>query len=120
MRSSAILCKTMATVSGGAKFCPLCNFVGPSIRIWLSHLRAVHSNDPHFNVMCGIDGCTTTPKSFSALYFHIYRKHPKLIASSVRLESEGEPEDSNDLISSNDLDHLSDVEGTVALKKKFT
>ena len=41
----------------------------------LSHLRAVHSNDPGFNVTCGIKGCAVTLKSFRSLYQHIYRKH---------------------------------------------
>ena len=62
------------------KYCPLCSFVGPSVGILLGHLRTVHSSDPRFNVTCGLDGCTTTSKSFSALYSHIYRKHPNMIA----------------------------------------
>lgn len=46
----------------------------------LSHLRIVHSHDPHFHMACGIGGCATTSKSFSALYSHIYHKHPELIS----------------------------------------
>ena len=55
--------------------CPLCVFHAPNIRLVLSHLRLVHSSDPRFSVMCGIGGCSTTSKSFSALYQHIYKKH---------------------------------------------
>lgn len=59
--------------------CPLCNsFEYPSIPLLLSHLRTVHSNDPRFHVTCGIDGCTVTLRSFSALYSHIYRHHPNV------------------------------------------
>lgn len=59
--------------------CPLCTFEAPDVTIILSHLRTVHSNDPHFIVSCGLDGCTTTSRSFSALYSHIYRRHPDII-----------------------------------------
>ena len=59
--------------------CPLCTFEAPDMTIILSHLRKVHSNDPHFIVSCGLDGCTTTSRSFSALYSHIYRRHPDII-----------------------------------------
>ena len=55
--------------------CPLCAFYAHNIRLVLSHLRLVHSSDPRFSVVCGIGGCSTTSKSFSSLYQHIYRKH---------------------------------------------
>ena len=56
--------------------CPICaTFVAPSLTYLLSHLRLVHSHDPRFNVACGLDGCTYSARSFSALYSHIYRKH---------------------------------------------
>ena len=41
----------------------------------LSHLCLVHSNDSGFCVQCGINGCSYTVKSFSAVYSHIYRIH---------------------------------------------
>ena len=34
------------------------------MRIILSHLCLVHSNDPHFLVSCGLNGCATASKSF--------------------------------------------------------
>lgn len=55
--------------------CPMCVFAASSISLVLSHLRLVHSSDPHFCVTCGIGGCCTTTKSFSALYQHIRKKH---------------------------------------------
>ena len=56
--------------------CPICaTFVAPSLPYLLSHLRLVHSHDPRFNVACGLNGCTYSARSFSALYSHIYRKH---------------------------------------------
>ena len=54
----------------------MCTFEAPSVKIVLSHLRSVHSNDPKFNVMCGLDGCSSTFRTFSGLYSHIYRRHP--------------------------------------------
>ena len=61
------------------KNCPLCAFEAPEIPLVLSHLRVVHSSDPHFAVTCGLDGCVTTSKSFAALYSHIYRHHTEVI-----------------------------------------
>ena len=42
----------------------------------LIHLYLVHGNDLHFSIQCGIHGCSYTGRSFSALYSHIYYKHP--------------------------------------------
>lgn len=61
-----------------SKKCPLCNFHSPNIPLLLSHLRSVHSSDPHFVVTCGLDGCTVSSRSFSALYSHVYRQHPNI------------------------------------------
>ena len=58
--------------------CPFttrCTFVAANIPLILSHLRAVHSSDPDFFATCGIDGCSSTLRSFRSLYQHIYRKH---------------------------------------------
>ena len=52
-------------------FCPLCTFQFSSVGDVLSHLRLVHSSDPHFVVTCGLDGCAKSATSFSALYSHI-------------------------------------------------
>ena len=49
------------------------SFGALSITTLLSHLRSVHSMDPHFHVTCGIDGCVNTLKTFPALYSRIYR-----------------------------------------------
>ena len=61
------------------KYCSLCGLETPSIAKLLSHLRLVHSHDPKFLVTCGLNGCATTSRSFSALYSHIYRRHPDII-----------------------------------------
>lgn len=44
----------------------------------LRHIREVH---PHFtsSVVCGLDGCSATPKTFQALRKHIYRYNKNLL-----------------------------------------
>lgn len=43
----------------------------------------MHSSDANFSVTCGLHGCATTSKSFSALYTHIYRRHPHIIKKRI-------------------------------------
>ena len=65
--------KMMSKIS--AKKCPMCSFEAPTVKLVLSHLRSVHSNDPRFHVMCGIDGCARTYRRYSGLHSHLYRCH---------------------------------------------
>ena len=58
------------------RVCPMCHFEVPTMALCLSHLRLVNGSDPRFCVQCGIDGCSYSGRSFSALYTHIYRNHP--------------------------------------------
>ena len=57
----------------------MCTFEASTVSIILRHLRTVHASDANFSVTCGLGGCRTTSKSFSALYSHIYRHHPDII-----------------------------------------
>ena len=59
--------------------CPPCSYTAATIQSILSHIRAFHANDANFCVLCGIDGCATSSRSFSALYFHVYRHHHEFI-----------------------------------------
>jgi len=59
--------------------CPLCPYNSCGVKDVLSHIRAYHSNEPNFCVTCGLDGCSTTLKTFSGLYSHVYRQHSKYI-----------------------------------------
>ena len=70
---------SVAVKTVASKCCPLCSVVAVSVTLLLSHLRCAHASDPNFDVICGLSGCKTTLQSFSALYFHIYRKHPYII-----------------------------------------
>ena len=83
--------------------CPMCSFEAPSMALNLNHLRLVHSNDSGFRVQCGISGCSYTAKSFSALYSHIYRKHPTSGVIQRRHRSQGEQESSSAVTVSTDL-----------------
>ena len=75
--SSVHLCvESTVSMSIGSYKCPMCQFETPTMVLNLSHLRLLHSNDPRFSVQCGIDSCSYTGGSFSALYSHIYRHHP--------------------------------------------
>ncbi len=55
--------------------CPFCNYFAPSFKLYISHLRIVHSRDPSFQVICGIVGCTQTFRAFAAFNTHVYRHH---------------------------------------------
>ena len=59
--------------------CPLCFYTTTTIKGVLSHIRAFHANEPHFCVVCGLDGCSTTSTTFSELYSHVYRHHSDCI-----------------------------------------
>ena len=55
--------------------CPLCGYLSPTLSLYVSHLRLVHSKDDNFRITCGIDQCTEVFGAFAALNSHIYRHH---------------------------------------------
>ena len=61
--------------SGSQYKCPLCHYATITVKDVLSHIRAFHANEPNFCVVCGLDGCSTTSKTFAGLYTHVYRHH---------------------------------------------
>ena len=69
----------MAALKDSDCRCPLCSYNATTIQSILSHIRAFHANDPNFCVPCGLDGCATSLRSFSALYSHVYRHHSEFI-----------------------------------------
>lgn len=75
------------TLTISEKLCHLCTFESLSVSGILGHLRRIHSSDPHFIVRCGLDGCASTFRSFSASYSHIYRHHPGVIKKRDRVEA---------------------------------
>ena len=59
--------------------CPLCGSPSFTFKLYVSHLRLVHSKDPAFNIMCGVDGCREIFGAFSAFNSHVYRHHRPVI-----------------------------------------
>lgn len=60
---------------GSTVECSLCGYLSPTLSLYVSHLRLVHSKDKTFHVTCGIDKCTEVFGAFAALNSHIYRHH---------------------------------------------
>lgn len=61
---------------GSVKKCPLCEYYSPSLVLYVSHLRLVHSHDPSFRVSCDLGGCEGQVfRAFSAFNSHVYRRH---------------------------------------------
>lgn len=100
----------MEQSSGPFKVCSLCGcFEYSTIPMLLSHLRIIHSSDPRFHVTCGVDGCSVTSRSFSALYSHIYRRHPGIVkkrqSSLVHVEPQVQQLSFSTSMSQNSDDH---------------
>lgn len=56
--------------------CWICHsFAAPSLKAIIRHIGSVHSNDPNFNVCCGIQGCSRRYKNYHSFRRHFYRKH---------------------------------------------
>lgn len=62
-------------MASNAEQCALCRFLSPSVALYVSHLRLVHSTDSTFHVSCNIAGCSQEFRSFSSFNSHIYRWH---------------------------------------------
>lgn len=55
--------------------CPLCTSPSSTLKLYVSHLRVMHSKDPSFNILCGIGDCREVFRTFSAFNSHVYRHH---------------------------------------------
>ena len=86
--------------------CRLCGSRLPTLRLWISHLRLVHSSDPNFSVCCGIDGCQGTYTKFSSFNTHLYRNHRDIICKSS-LSNSTDGNEAFEFDSSNDADFSS-------------
>ena len=54
-----------------AKRYPLCNFLAPTVSLWLGHIRSVHSDGSGFLIEC----CSTQYTKCASFVSHMYRKH---------------------------------------------
>lgn len=83
--------------------CPLCRHSLPTLKLFVSHLRVLHSKDPSFSILCGVRGCREVFGAFSAFSSHIYRHHrsdmgiSSLPKSSTCVLSSPEMSDPSDL-----------------------
>ena len=59
----------------GLYSCPLCSSPSPTLKLYVSHLRVLHSKDPLFSILCGVRGCREVFRTFSAFNSHIYNRH---------------------------------------------
>ena len=55
--------------------CNMCNAVVDNFSLLISHFQRVHREDPNFFVLCGINGCGKTYKTFYRYRSHINRTH---------------------------------------------
>ena len=82
--------------------CTLCSgeFLAPSERLLLTHIRLAHSQDPDFSVQCSFSGCSRTFKNFRTYQNHRL-KHSQ-VAGLIRDVSE--EDDSAESDADNDVD----------------
>ena len=75
--------------------CSLCDhFSATSIGGVLRHVGAVHVHEPHFHLVCGINGCPRTYQNYNSFRKHLRRRHAKyLVTSGCEAPSETSTED---------------------------
>ena len=82
-RLSAVHAAAMAT---NVLKCPLCGSLSLTFKLYVSHLRLVHSKDPSFHIMCEVGGCREVFRAFSAFNSHVYRHHRAAIGVDTEAE----------------------------------
>lgn len=56
--------------------CTICLlFTCTTLRLLLSHIYMQHSQEPGFNVRCGVNGCPRTYNKYNSFYRHLHREH---------------------------------------------
>ena len=55
--------------------CQLCGYLSPNLRVYVSHLRLVHSKESQFSLVCGIQECSQHFSTFGAYNSHVYHMH---------------------------------------------
>lgn len=81
--------------------CNLCvGFLAVSLRLLLNHLGRNHRNDPNFHLLCGINGCARTYRSFYSFRNHVVNKHADLfnINKHAVPDTDGHIEEGLDLV----------------------
>ena len=76
------------------KPCQLCDFIAPSLKYLLKHLRQVHSHQPGFRITCRLSGCQRVFRTFDVYRNHVYAIHKE--QESIVPEVSGPPADDPD------------------------
>ena len=76
------------------KPCQLCDFIAPSLKYLLKHLRQVHSHQPGFQITCRLSGCQRVFRTFDVYRNHVYAIHKE--QESIVPEVSGPPADDHD------------------------
>ena len=97
--------------------CPIfnCDTSTPSVAELLSHLSAVHRCDPHFDVVCGIEGCCKHYTIFSSLKSHVYRHHREHVLRRRPTSSETAPVATDGVVNDNDTQTGVEVDHSLLL-----
>lgn len=86
----------MASSTGYA--CPFCGDISSMLKLYVSHLRVIHSKDANISVLCGVRGCREVFRTFSAFNSHVYRHHRSEVGvSNAATGAILEENDSNDV-----------------------
>lgn len=61
--------------------CSVCYaFSAPNYRSVIRHIGSVHSWEPRFKIICGVDGCPRSYTSYRSFRKHIIDKHQEILA----------------------------------------
>lgn len=71
--------------------CQICGKVSRECYLGiLRHIRSVHSFEPNFHILCGLDnGCPATYSVFESFRSHVYKKHRESLLSSDTNDNSG-------------------------------
>ena len=85
--------------STGMQKCFLCSsFAASSFSDVVRHIGFIHSHEPNFTVVCGINGCVRSYHQFSSYKKHLYRNDPEVLRTTgTSLPASGDLGD-NDLL----------------------
>ncbi len=73
----------MSAVTGRGYRCTICqHYAASSVNAVLRHIGTVHSHEPHFRVVCGVDGCPKAYSNYHSFRKHLRRKHSEFILTS--------------------------------------
>ncbi len=97
-------CSVMASFQGKVT-CWLCNrFSYATHKGLFRHMAAVHSCDPNFHIVCGLEGCSRNYTNFYSFKRHVYRNHRAVVGKDLRTPSAHEDDDDVQTICNSGVD----------------